>query len=504
MKKLLALTLAAFLLMGAFTVANAEYEEKLGGLTLPLTDKEVTITMYFGTQYPMTEDYYFFKRLHELTGVKVVPIVYPKDIVEEKFSTYLASADLPDIIHNGYMGGLANMNMYGDQGALANVNDYLDKMPNFKSIFVNNKDNNVLWSSYASPSTGANYIMPVYNLNRDVNFGWMYRADVLKELGVEPWTDSESFVEALRAIKKAYPDSYPLSANSNALGLSNRICAHWDMNGLPFSYDWETGKYWDSATSDNYKEMLDFFQGLMSEGLMDPEWFTHTIDSWSAAMLNDRAFVTEQWIGRMALMNDQTAESDPDFDLVYGRPIGNGKMLALEKFSVWGATVANNENTEASMKVVDFLYSELGSELMTMGLEGETYQINEDGSYTYPEIEGSVTINILEEKYGMWLEGLYLHPSRKSPYYTYTEYEQAAQDLINNECGYVQPAMPWIASNDADADLANQLETEYKQKIGAFCASYIMNPEAGDAEWNEWVESARANYSDKILAIMNK
>lgn len=504
MKKLLALVLVVLQLMGIFAMANAEYEEKLGGLTLPLTDKEVTITMYFGTQYPMTEDYYFFKRLSELTGVKVVPIVYTKDIAGEKFSTYLATADLPDIIMNGYMGGLSNINMYGDQGALANIHDYLDVMPNFKSIFVDNADNNGLWSTYASATTGANYIMPVYKLNRDVNFGWMYRADVFEEVGVEPWTDNESFVEALRAIKKAYPDSYPLSTSSSATGISNRVAAHWDMNGLPISYDWEKGEYWSSVTSENYKAMLDFFQGLMTEGLMDPEWFTHTVDSWTAAMLNDRAFVTEHWIGRMALLNDQTAESDPDFDLVYGRPIGNGKMLALDLFASWGAVVANNENTEASMKVIDFLYSELGSELMTMGLEGETYVINEDGTYTYPEIEGTVTINILEEKYGMWLEGLYLHPSRKSAYYAYTPHEQAAQDLINNECGYVRTPLPFTATNDEDQAAYDQLITELNQKVGAFCASYIMNPNAGDAEWNEWVESTQKNYTDKILAIMNK
>lgn len=53
------------------------------------------------------------------------------------------------------------------------------------------------------------------------------------------------------------------------------------------------------------------------------------------------------------------------------------------------------------MKVIDFMYSELGSELMTMGLENETYVVNADSSLTYPEIEGTVTINIPEEKYGM-------------------------------------------------------------------------------------------------------
>ena len=499
MRKYLSLLLALVLVL-SLCGARADEEDRLGGLTLPLTDKELTITMFFGSQYEMTDQTYYFQKLHELTGIHVVPIVYTKDIASEKYANLLASADLPDIGISSYVGGMGNLNMYGDQGAFAAVNDYLDVMPNFKAIFIDDPENWFTYSSYASQTTGNLYTMPIYKLNRDVNFGFMYRADVFAELGIEPWTDTDSFVEALRAIKAAYPDSYPFS--NNAGGVTSRFASYFDMNNVPYAYDFDTNQYYIACTDEKFRTLCDFMQMLMTEGLLDPEVLTHTVDSWTACMLNNKSFVTEQWIGRMALMNAQAAESIPGFDLVYGRPIGNGKAQELAAFSTWGAVVANSDHTEPVMKLIDFLYSEMGSELLSMGVEGEIWHYGDQGELVYPEIEGEVTINALEEKYGLWIEGLYLHPSRKSCYYTFTDHEQFAQDLINNECGYSRLCPTRYLDEDSQQRV-DQLTTELRDKMNAFYASFITNPEAGDAEWNAWVESAMKNYGDELLTLLN-
>lgn len=500
MKKLLTLLLVLIQLLSV--ASFAEYDDKLGGLTLPLTDKPVTLTMYFGTQYEMTEDTWFFAKLYELTGIKVEPLCFSKDIASDKFSTYLASTQLPDIIMNSYVSPLSNINQFGDQGAFAATNDYLSVMPNFKRIFIDDAENYDTYSTYASSTTGNNYVMPIYKLNRDVNFGFMYRADVFEELGLEPWTDNDSFYDALVAIKAAYPDSYPFASKSGAGGLT-RMATHFDVNNLPCAYDHDAGEYYIGCVSDGFKQMLDFMKTLYNDGLLDPEFLTDTQDPWTAKYLNNKAFVMEDWIGRMALLNAQAADSIPGFDLVYGRPVGNGKMLELEKFSSWGAVVAQNDNTEAAMKLVDFLYSELGSELMTLGLEGDNFQYDAEGKLVYPDIEGVVTINVLEEKYGMWLEGLYLHPSRKSPYYAYTDHEQYAQDLINNECGYVR-ICPAPVLDDETSERYDQLNTELRMKMEAFEGSYIMNADYGEDEWNAWVESAMKDYGEELLMILNQ
>ena len=215
-------------------------------------------------------------------------------------------------------------------------------------------------------------------------------------------------------------------------------------------------------------------------------------------------FIMNDWIGRMSLLEGEAQKTNPDFDLCYARPIGNGKMQDLSKFDSWGVTVANNANTEASVKLVDYLYSTEGSEINTLGIEGDNFVWDENGNAVYPDIEGTVDITKVEEKYGMWIEGFYLHPSRKCFYYSYTPDEQYAQDLINNECGYSRLAPPQQFETDADADAFAQLKTELTDKMNTFAGNYIIDASYGDEQWNAWVESVNASYAEKMLAILNK
>lgn len=497
MKKIFALICALALLLTSFAFAE---EDRLGGLTLPLVDKDTTVTLFYGSLYEHTDDTWLFQRIKERTGIQIHPLCFPKDIVSEKLATYIASAELPDLIVGGFGGN--ERNMYGEQGAFACVQDYLDITPNVKSIFFDDAENNQRYLLFSAES-GRNYFYPVYKLNRDVNFGFMYRADVFKALDIEPWTDTESFLEALRTIKKAYPDSYPYG-NKGGIASINRWSTYFDLNSLPCAYDYDTNQWFIACTTENFRKGLDVYKTMYNEGLLDPEFMTDTLDTWNAKQLNNQNFVMNDWIGRMALLEAEGRKTNPDFDLAYARPIGNGKMQELSKFDSWGVTVANNANTEASVKLVDYLYSTEGSEINTLGIEGDNFVWDENGKAVYPDIEGDVDITKVEEKYGMWIEGFYLHPSRKCFYYSYTPDEQYAQDLINNECGYSRLPPPQQFETDADADAFAQLNTELTDKMNTFAGNYIIDASYGDEQWNAWVESVNASYAEKMLAILNK
>ena len=265
MKKILALVCVLALLLTSFAFAE---EDRLGGLTLPLVDKDTTVTLFYGSLYEHTDDTWLFQRIKERTGIQIHPLCFPKDIVSEKMATYIASAELPDIIVSALDGN--ERNTYGEQGAFACVQDYLDITPNVKRIFFDDAENNQLYLLYAAES-GRSYVYPVYKLNRDVNFGFMYRADTFKELGIEPWTDTESFLEALRTIKKAYPDSYPYG-NKGGIGMINRWSTYFDLNSLPCAYDYDTNQWFIACTTENFRKGLDVYKTMYNEGLLDPEF----------------------------------------------------------------------------------------------------------------------------------------------------------------------------------------------------------------------------------------
>ena len=45
------------------------------------------------------------------------------------------------------------------------------------------------------------YTWPIYNLNRKVNHGFMFRKDIFDELGIKEWTNTNEFYEALKKVK---------------------------------------------------------------------------------------------------------------------------------------------------------------------------------------------------------------------------------------------------------------------------------------------------------------
>lgn len=459
-------------------------------------EEGATITMAMVSTYEHTSDTWIFQKIKEYTGVTVVPMTYPNEVYKEKLSTFLAG-DLPDIMWVNNFMTLAEINTYGDQGAFINLNDHMDAIPSFKAIFVDNAVNADRYSYFASTATGANYTMPAYLVNRDVNHGMMYRADILEELGLEIWTDTESFYEVLKAIKEAYPESYPLTGKE-WLSTSWRLLAGFGVNTTDNAFDYETGKWYLGSTDERVYEYGLFLKKLYEEGLMDPDFFTNDVETMQAKLINGESMVFNDWIGRMGILNPQGQAIDADFDLVYGPNIGDGKILAQVPFVSDGCVIANNDNAAASLKVMEFLYSDEGRAIMTIGVEGENFEWDENGNPVYPELEGqTVDTVVLEETYGIWQNNMSVYPDRRSVYYNFTDHEQAAQDLMNANNSYIQPIPPAIVPAE-DATTYADLFATHQAAFMEFFVLFVTDPSYGEAEWNAWVETANANYGEMI------
>ncbi|NOU75180.1 extracellular solute-binding protein [Paenibacillus sp. LMG 31458] len=482
--------------------ANPQQYGDTGGIKLPIVDKPTTLTWMLVSENTNLQDSMVIKEIEKRTGIKVEVQAYSSQSYKDKLKVVLASGKLPDIFHSQT---IPELNKMGGQGALVPINQYLDKLPNFKKLYVDDKDNNWVMKSWSDDKNNL-YTWPVYGLQRDVNHGFLYRKDVFDKLGIKEWTNNEEFYQALKKLKAAYPDSYPYASKTKEVIFKDWTYG-WGVGGVSYpAYFDEKAKTWKLAyTQPEFKEMLDFMKKLYNEGLMDPEFITDTDASWTAKMTtNNKSFVTFDWIGRLDSFANQVKSQNPDYNLRYGNPVGpTGNIRTLPKIDQFGIVVSNNDKKEAALKLLDYLTSPSGSSLVTMGIEGETYKM-ENGKPVYPELKDLplVDIKVLEKKYGMWLEVMYLRPNKSSVYYNFTEKEKEAQDKIvkNNKFEVADPVLKFT---DEETKILAEFRVQLEKASNEFNTKYVIKKEFGESQWKEWQQNAEKLGASKYIDAYN-
>ncbi len=483
--------------------AEANQYGDTGGLTLPLVDKPTTVTWMLQSTVQGLNDKDVIKEIERRTGITLDIQSYPAASYADKLNITLASGSLPDIITGS---SFSEVNKLGGQGAFVAVNEYLDKLPNFKSLYVDNADNNWVMKSYSDDKNNI-YTWPIYGLNRDVNHGFMYRKDIFDKNGIKEWTNTDEFYQVLKQLKEIYPDSTPYVSKTQD-GIFKDWGYGWGISGdnYPMFYD-EASATWKLATiQPQFKEMIDFMKKLYDEGLLDPEFVTDTAASWTAKMTSeDGAFVTFDWIGRLDMFYEQVKEVIPDYNLRYANPVGpTGHVRSLSKVLNFGTAVAKGKNEEAALKLLDYLTSPSGSELITLGIEGQHYTIDANGNVTYPNITDveKIEITTLEERYGAWVEGMYVKVDPRSTYFNYTEKEQEAQDKINKDKLY-EAMDPLLKFTDDETSEMVELTTIIQKAGVEFAVQYVLDKNFGDAQWEEWLNTAQKLNASKLEEIYN-
>lgn len=506
---LMALMMAASLFSGCGEEKDAGVQSgtafevgDTGGLTLPLDDSNTKISMMVVSSKDGINDKLVFQKLREITGLDIEVMAFPNATAGEKLKVLMASKNMPDLMGSG-LPTYDEINDLGVQGAFASVNDHLDIMPNFKSIFYDDPQYNWIFKSYQA-SDGKLYIMPWFDVQRDVNHGMMYRKDIFDKNGLKEWNNTQEFYEAMKKLKQIYPESTPFTSK-NKDNLFSQLSISWGISAYGPYYD-EDQKVWNySDTDPQMKDMLDFLRKMYQEGLIDPEFLTLTEAAWTSKMTQpEKAFATFDWIGRLDTFKEQTATTYPDYDLRYANPMGpKGTAITLSK-TFAGSVVANNKNTELACKLNDFLLSPAGAQLVTMGVEGETYTMGEDGKADYIGFEEGKKIGIgdLEDKYGLFTEGLYRRFDRRSNYFDFSEREQEAQDKIvkNNK---FEPQDPILSFTNEEKEITTDRTAKLRKAAQEFFSNYVLGANTGDQAWAQWCEKAKSLGCEDVVKVYN-
>ena len=197
---------------GSSSSASASVSNSESG---PLFSEPVTFSMLIPSHasWPFQDDWYVIDLVKEYTNVDFNITSVDTEGFSEKLNLTMASGELPDLI---YLVGNAAVQQYGPQGAFINILDYIDQMPNFKAWY----EENTQYALNFMSADGALYQFPEQGVDETNRRGWLYRADVFEELGLEAPTNKDEFYDVLVKLKEAYPNSYPLAFRSFAGALT--------------------------------------------------------------------------------------------------------------------------------------------------------------------------------------------------------------------------------------------------------------------------------------------
>jgi len=175
----------------------------------------------------------------------------------------------------------------------------------------------------------------------------LYRSDLFKEAGVEVPTTWDEYLDAARALKKKFPDTYIAQVSPNEAGFwSQQVIAN---GGSWFSIDGDSWKV--SVNSEESKQVAEVWQKLLDEKLVKvvemwtPEYWASVLDNeiatisyaaWFPAMLQENA---PDLAGKWAVAQSPSFDGKPSAGIAGGSfnliPQGTEHVAEAMQFVNW-------------------------------------------------------------------------------------------------------------------------------------------------------------------------
>ncbi|RAV09231.1 extracellular solute-binding protein [Paenibacillus contaminans] len=309
-----------------------------------------------------------------------------------KFNLMLSSGNLPDIVHTIYPDEAYQR---ADEGAFIDLKSYYDKSPVVQKYITPEM------MEMAKSESGHYYRIPMSWSSVPQGDGVIVRYDLVVKYndGKMPET-VEEWIELLRKIKKAEPDSIPLAnrvVNEMAITYAGVPFFYW-YGAKPFTYRIEGGKAVSTFTLPEYKAAVEVMKQLYDEGILDKEFATTDTAKYADKLKNRNVLLNvntaDQLIptGTPKLPEDQHKESQfaPPLkqyptvlkDVKYVQPklaypiTGHGLYIS-----------AKAKDKDRAWKVIEGFASDKLHEAIFWGKEGEDYKM-ENGKKTPIENQG--------------------------------------------------------------------------------------------------------------------
>ena len=393
LNKVLSITLAAVLILSVTACASdtsasspAASSSEAASSSSELAVRDATITYLFSGDNTPPETNSVLKEIEKRTQITIKPIYVATTDLQTKLSALTASDSLPDIFP---LTTASDEERYKANGALADITTYVQKMQNY---YPDAKD--VL--SKCPINTDGN-IYAIFGLATDYGTNLSIRTDWLKNLGMQMPTDLDSLYNVLDAFTNNDPDQDGKKDTFGMIASMNNTKNFWTIFGAyGVAADKPAiladGTVTTFMKADGYLDAVKYINKLYQGGLIDPDFATiPTMDSFGK-LWNGKAGVMDfQCVGTTNnwMPSRYTEEVTPTFDFAEIKgPSGKaGQAIKYPDYTNCLVVSSTCKDPESAVRLLDFLYSKEGDELLRLGVEGVHYQWVDEANGKYEAIQ---------------------------------------------------------------------------------------------------------------------
>lgn len=374
--------------------------------TFPLTEEDVSLTMWCDLIPPLFNsmpngmaDNLVYKTLQERTGVTLDITSTAITGAADQVSLILASGDYPDIwsgFSTYYTNGLEEA---VEEELIMDLAQYKENFPSFFTII----DNYPAYGKNAYTDSGIVAVLNGIWTSPKVDVGLTVRKDWMEASGMEIPTTVDEFHELLVHFRDTYGATYYMNQNSSDPVNSFAQC----FGVVGNASDSSTYAYYIakdgvevafSPLEEGFRNYLDTMAQWYAEGLIYPDFLSAadnipTADLW----LNGNVGLSYYNVASYTTLMGQV-DAGNTFDLqAIEVPVnvetGEASRLgrAVDYTSAKGFSLSTNldgddEKFAAASQMLDYLYTDEGSELCNYGVDGETFTYGENGEHIWTDL----------------------------------------------------------------------------------------------------------------------
>ena len=386
------------LTLTAWDNRQEKYLNGINATILPIVDEPLTIRIWLpfsSTVVTDVNDTEVFKAMGQRTNILVEWMHPPQGQNEDNFNLLVASGDLPDVFCNppAYPGGPAKA---VDDEVYVDLTPYYTAglMPNTKFLMESRTD---LVRDYKDDEGRILSCKGIDIVPTSPWSGLWVRSDWLEDLNLpEPKTieDWDTMLYAMQEAKVPNPLSFNLK-DGQGVNTNFEFAGGYETG---FEYINKNGKVEYGPINDGYLPFLTKMHQWYADGIMDPDFATRTWDDYLSNSINGVYGALGMAYGDVGPMMLGGTAKEPRYQLkpVLQPTTYDGQVIHLRQgdelvrssntYMAYGAV--DNGNDEIIARYLDYWYSQDGGDLFSMGVEGLSYEWNDEGTYTwiYPDL----------------------------------------------------------------------------------------------------------------------